>query len=241
MNIRKLLPAALCALTFTACDDSENEIHSTYFYPLTANGIVVYADQPEDSTFVVSYDSWTLNSSCEWMTVSCNGVLDNISVNIPEGYYASHKLTLTFQPNTTGATRGHVLQAVSSSDKIGSVYQTVTQYPFLDIRIPSATTVTDEEGNVTGYTFTTQISQTGVNLNGTKQSIAFCVYHEGATLESSDTSWLNLSQTSGFETGVQQRVELNATTNETGSPRTATLTLTSGGVSTPITVTQAAE
>lgn len=242
MDIKKLLPAALCALALTACDDAENEIHSTYFYPLTSTGIIAYADQTEDSTYVVSYDSWTLNASCDWMTVTSNtGSVNNISVEVPAGYYVSTKLTLTFQPNTTGAVRSYVLQANSSSDKIGSVYQGVTQYPFLDIRTPAVTTTTDSNGNITAYTYSTQVSQTGVNINGTKPSISFCVYNEGATLESSDTSWLNPAQTTDFEPNTQQRVELTATVNETGAARTATLTLTSGGVSTPITVTQAAE
>ena len=64
----------------------------------------------------------------------------------------------------------------------------------------------------------------------------FAVYADGATL-SSDAAWL-VPATTTFNAG-KHVVAIVAQENLATQPRTAMLTLTSNGISTPITITQA--
>ena len=71
MNIKTIATALLTACICYACDsDNDNEYHSTYFYPLSSNGIETYADQTVDSVRVISYDSWSLDNNCDWCVIS---------------------------------------------------------------------------------------------------------------------------------------------------------------------------
>lgn len=236
MKIKKILAATMAALALTSCSESDNEYYTTYFYPTTANGIETYADQTSDTTIVVSTNSWTLTNTCDWCKVSYDGNSSPISVNVPEGYMVGAKLDITLQPNTTGTTRTNILQVVSSYSKIGSISTYVVQYPYLNVTSPMPQSATED--NTTTYSFTLTVPASGTLADSSKPSISFTVYSNGATLTSSDETWLKPSQTSGFPSGTRQKTEIDLTKNETGETRTGTLTLTSNGISTPITVKQ---
>ena len=237
MKIKTLLAAAAVAFAFTSCDnDGGNEYHSTYFYPMTSNGSEVYADQTVDSVRVISYDSWSLKNTCDWYQVFSNGKEAPLSINIPAGYMSSDRLDFKIQPNTTGKVRKNPVEVVSSFHKIGTVSQMLTQYPYLNIKHPGI--VYETEGNQSSYNFTLTLPASGLDMSNNKYFITFTVYADGATL-SSDASWVSPDQTEGFKKYADQKVTLSVEKNQTNADRTATLTLTSNGISTPIIVKQA--
>lgn len=222
----------MASCLMVSCGDSKNEYHSTYFYPQESGGKVVYADQPVDSTRVVSTDAWTLTNASDWFSVSGNGQTDNLSVSVPTGFVQSTPLIFTIQPNTTGKTRTGILTAVSSCGDIGAVSQSLVQLPYLKILSPGVSE--DEGGN---YVFNLSLTAEGKTTTQIAPSIIFTIYDSSATLASSDT-WLVPEKTEGFEAGKQETINLTVEANHTGASRTATLTLTSQGVSTLVTVTQ---
>jgi len=236
MRLKNIIAATVAACALTACSESDNEYYTTYFYPTTASGIETYADQTSDTTLVVSTDSWTLTNTCDWCKVTCDGKSSPISVTVPEGYMLATKLNLSLLPNTTGATRTNILQVTSSYEKIGTISTYVVQYPYLNVASPLPQLVTKD--NTTTYSFTMTVPASGTLSDNSKPSIVFTVYSTDATLTSSDETWLKPAQTSGFKASAQQKVELEITKNETGAARTGTLTLTSNGVSSQITVKQ---
>lgn len=232
MKLKNLLLAAVAVLGLASCNEGSNEYHSTYFYPLTANGIETYADQQQDSIRVMSYDTWTLNNTSDWLTVKIgNSQTNQIKVEIPAGYFNLSRLDLFMQPNTSGTVRTADLQVVSSYGKIGMVYTSVTQYPFLNITTPLVKK--DAEGN---YSFSLDLPQKTNKENATS-FITFTVYTEDAQLTSS-ADWLTLDKTQGFTKSVKEKVTLTAQPNTTGAARSAQLSLTSGGVTSVITVNQ---
>lgn len=236
MKIRTLLIAAAAALALTSCSEATNEYHSTQFYPVTTDGIVAYADQTTDSTRVISYDSWTLNNTADWFDVSIQGgSKNNISVTIPAGYVASTRLDLTFQPNTTGKVRQSQLAAISAYDKIGTVSTPVTQHPYLNISYPAPY---KETSSATTPTFSLNLSSSKSAYPLTTYT-TFTVYSSDATLTSS-ADWITPEKTSGFTASVKQKINITVQANTTGQARTATLTLTSNGISSVITVNQPA-
>lgn len=236
MKLKTILAAATAVLALTACTESDNEYYTTYFYPTTTNGIETYADQTSDTTIVVSTDTWTLTNACDWCKVTCNGQSSPITVTVPEGYMLGTKLDFTLQPNTTGAVRTNLLQVISSYSKIGTVATYIVQYPYINVNIPAPQASTSN--NTTTYSFTLTVPASGTLADNSKPSVSFTVYSNDATLTSSDESWLKPARTNGFLANTRQKVELDLTKNETGEQRTGTLTLTSNGVSTNITVKQ---
>lgn len=229
-----LLSAAAILCACYACSDGSNEFHATYFYPQNARGIETYADQILDSVKVVSYDSWTLKNTAEWVEVEAladgKRQVNDIAVTIPAGYYAFTRLDFHMQPNTTGETRYTPIQVTSSFEKIGTVATVLTQYPFLHIVQPAV----EQNAETKAYEFKLALTATQ-----TESRIVFTPYAGDATLTSS-ASWLVPEKTSDFEQYAKQTVALTIEKNETEAPRTATLTLTSRGISNVITVTQAA-
>lgn len=242
MNIKAILAAASAALLLASCDNDGGEYHTTYFYPMDTNAITSYADQTLDSTRVVSTDSWTLNNATDWCTITCDGKSTPLTVTIPQGYMMSSLLLFNLTPNTTGSIRTNRIDIVSTYGKIGTISKSVAQYPFLNITTPAVKATTDNStagASTTTYTFNLNITAAGKTSSGATPTIAFTVYSNDATLTTTDDSWITLSKTSGFTRASAQSVEITASTNTTGAERTATLTLTSNGVSTPITITQA--
>lgn len=236
MKLKLIFAAVAAVFALVSCESGGNEYHSTYFYPMDS-GIMTYADQTYDSVKVVSTDSWTLDNNSEWCTIRNNGQVAPFSVNIPAGYIAATRLDLALLPNNTGAIRSNTIEVQSSYAKIGKVMQTLVQMPFLNISSPTPMKQTVNEN--TQYTFTLTVPANGQAAGGKDPSISFTVYASGATLTTSDNSWLVPEQTSGFEKDKTQEVAVKVSANATGAERTGTLTLTSNGISTPITVKQA--
>lgn len=261
--IKSLFTTTLGALAFAAsfvsCSNDNNgsyELHNTYFYPIS-DGKQVYADQTTDSIKVVSTDnfSFTTPDDATWFTATDkNNVKAPFSVTVPAGYIVTTPIYLSIQPNTTGALRRSYFTATSVFGKVGAVSQIISQAPYLNISTPSCQVATDNTGT-TRYTFTLDgISSDGLYHAKDAQGkditstpfITFTVYSDDATLTSSE-SWLSVKQetatgtttaTPSFKYGELQKVNLSIAKNETGSSRSAVLTLTSNGVSTTVTVTQ---
>lgn len=236
MKIKTIFAAALAAVAMTSCDSGSNEYHSTYFYPMTGNGIETYADQTVDSVRVYSTDSWTLDNSCEWVDIYSAGKKAPLSITIPAGYMASSRLDFQLQPNTTGEARTTIVQVKSTFDKIGAVTQYLTQYPFHKIISPSGKTVTDEDGK-RSYLFQMEVNANGFTGADATPSLIFYPYASDATL-SCPADWVMLSKMDDFAKETKHIVTVTCTKNTTGEDRTATIKLTAGGVTTPIIVKQ---
>ena len=228
------LAAAAVLCTCYACSDGSNEFHSTYFYPQNARGIETYADQILDSVKVVSYDSWTHKNTADWVEVVTladgKRQVNDIAVTVPAGYYSFTRLDFNMQPNTTGEIRYTPIQVTSSFEKIGTVATILTQYPYLNIAQPAV----EQNADTKAFEFKLSLAATQ-----TESRIVFTPYAGDATLTSS-ASWLVPEKTTDFEQYAKQTVTLQIEKNETETPRTATLTLTSRGISNVISVTQSA-
>lgn len=233
MKFCKFFIPAFTSMLFVACD-STYEYHATSFYP-SNESIITYADQDRDTILVISYDSWTLTNTCDWLTVKvADSQVDDISIKVASGYYDVTRLDFYPEPNTTSSTRSTVIRVVSSYSDTGTLGVYFYQYPFLHITNPSP--LAGSDGNAT---FTLYVEGDAVSSSDeVDTSISFYVYDENATLSSSD-SWVTPEQTSGFTTGVELTIPLTIEANTTGAQRTATLTLTSSGITNTITIVQA--
>lgn len=219
-----IVPCALLALA--SCGESSYEVHQTYFYPMNAGGMTLYADQQTDSVRLISLDSWTLTTGDSWLKVSPT------TMTVPATYSANVRITLTAEPNTTGATRLTTIN-VQSYD---AVSMPVYQVAWLNITTPSAIY------NNTGSQGTTATSKPTFPLNvpaaANDTTITFRVYQDNATL-TSDAEWIVPDSTT-FKAGTHN-IKVRMTANSESAARTAKLTLTSAGVATDIQVSQSAK
>lgn len=259
-HLRSTLAAVLCAATCViatvSCDNNNSyELHQTNFDPIHADGIHVYADQTVDTTCVRSTDNWTFTATeASWLkATNKKKELAPFSVTVPVGYIQRDSIYLDIEPNTTGKMRTGLLTATSVFEKIGAVQQFITQAPYLNITTPSCTTTGENE--TIKYTFTLPVissdGQYHTKVSDGKDDvtsvpyITFTVYSSDATLTSSE-EWLTAEKADNgdsdksltFSANKKHKVNLILSENKTGQQRSATLTLTSNGVSTPITVIQ---
>ncbi len=248
MKLKTLLAASCSALALTAsltsCGDSTDENYAFGFAKNSTTLLTVYADQTADSTFIRSTNNWTLNKpESTWLSASYNGQPAPQSVSINSFYGQNFRIDYLFSPNTTGEERTATITFTCNAGKLNGTQlgTVVLQEPYLNILQPVAETDPDTKK----VSFTLNVPSKGLTASDTKPQIFFRVYADGATLTSSDESWLKIEKGNQTTAGVyakneQQSVNLNITENTVSEPRTATLTLTSNGVSTPITVRQAA-
>lgn len=233
MKLRNLLLAAAAVIGLAACNENTNEYHSTYFYPITASGVQTFADQQLDSVRVMSYDTWTLNNTVDWVDMKVGTTQTNqIKVEVPVGYFNLTRLDFVLKPNTTGKTRTTPVQVTSSFGKVGTIATVLIQYPFHNITTPAAK-MTE---NGTNATFTLDLPQKS-NKETATSFLSFTVYTSDAQLTSS-ADWLTVDKANGYTPSVKEKVNITAQPNTTGEARKAQLTLTSGGVSTVINVNQ---
>lgn len=225
---KKILSLAwtVLSLALVACDGSEYEMHQTY---LNKSSVTCYADQTTDTLSVFSYDSWSLTTNDTWYSVSQTGY------TVPDGYFANIPVVITMPANTTGENRSGTITVKESYDNqefVASVYQ----YGWLNIITPNGTITgsTDQPFKEWKKTFSVSLKH-----STTSYSIKFQTYADGATL-TSDAEWV-VPETTTFATKGIHTVALTLTPNTGDTARTATITLTSNGVSTPITITQQAE
>lgn len=252
MKIKSLLSVTLAALgtaaLLSSCGDSTNEYHQFNISPMRANGFVEFADQAIDSTHVISTDTWSLTCQSDWLTTTTsNNKPAPFTIEVPQGYISSTPLYFAMLANTTGKARTALVQATSTGKEMGTMSILIEQQPYLNITTPSPTKATDGTYSWTlsgisadGKFHTTDT--TGKDITSTPY-VTFIVYADGATLTSSDTSWLNvvattLGKDNVYKAGEKSKAELSVAENTTGKERSATLTLTSAGVSTSIKVVQ---
>lgn len=237
--IKLILAAGIGAAMLSSCGDSSYEMHQTMFYP-NNGGIRFFADQTQDTIHVYSLDSWTsqasYNNGDSWFNYSPK------EATVEPGKASDTKITLTVQPNTTGKNLAGELRVFSHDQIATNVYH----YSWLNVISPNAQYV-DENGNPisTGQMTIDKFEKAkakfaieDIQAAATDTAVRFRTYQPGATL-TSDAEWLKLSGSNGsFIVSDEYRVALKASENTTGATRTANLTLTSGGISTVITVSQ---
>ena len=227
------LLATLVATILVSCSKSEYEFHQTYFTPQEPNGKILYADQAIDSTRVISYDPWTASTAFNsgvnpWFTITPT------ECNFKAGeQYASMRIDINGGVNNTGKIRsGHIV--VKSFDTVGML---VRQTTWLNIIRPFGEVVNyDNTGNLLPEEERSMKFAGSIPCTNNQFDIEFKVYANDATL-TSNVDWL-IPATSIFSAG-NHVVAIVANENEQAEPRTGILTLTSNGISTPITITQA--
>lgn len=225
--------ATFVVALFTSCSESEYEFHQTYFTPQEPNGKILYADQVSDSTRVISYDPWTASTYFNTGTDAWFSITPT-ECNFKAGeQFASMRVNIQGSVNNTGKIRsGHIV--VKSYDTVGMPVKQTTWLniirPFGEVEKYDATgNLLPEENRK--MTFKGQTIATANQFE-----IEFMVYSDDATL-TSDAEWL-IPATTTFNAG-RHVVAIVAQENFATQPRTATLTLSSNGISTPITITQA--
>jgi hypothetical protein len=231
--MKKLLSlAALCIATFMSCSDSADfEIHQTYFTPTSPEGIILHADQTVDSIRVISYDPWTAQTNFvgdEWFTITPT------VCNFNRGEKVNNtRIDITASPNTTNKIRGGLI-FVNSIYTIG---MSVHQLSWLNIQFPVGRSVTtDNEGNELSDTDRYCVFETRVREIKGQFEVIFTTYANNATL-TSDAEWLTPVE-ENFANAGHHVVNINCEANPTEVERSATLLLTSNGITTPITITQ---
>ena len=239
--IKFILAAGIGAAMLSSCGDSSYEMHQTMFYP-NKGGIVLYADQTMDTIHVYSLDSWTsqpsYNNGGTWFNYSPQ------KATVEAGRASDTKITLTAQPNTSGKNLAGELRVFSHDQIATNVYH----YSWLNVTSPSGRYVDDSGVSINTSQLTMEefekvkpkFAIENIQAAATDTAVRFRTYQPGATL-TSDADWLKLEGSNGsFPVADEYRVALKASANTTGATRTATLTLTSSGISTAITVSQKA-
>lgn len=246
MKLKTLLAASCSAIALTvslaSCGDSTDENYTFGFAKGSTTMLTTYADQTTDSTFIRSTNNWTLNKpQSEWLSASYNGQPAPLSVSHNSFYGQDFRINYLFSANTTGEERTATITFTCNAGKLdGTTLGTiVVQKPYLNILQPAA----EADQQTKKVSFTLNVPSKGQTASGTKPQVMFLVYADGATLTSSDESWLKVESGNQTTAGVyaknaQQTVNLAISENTLPEPREATLTLTSNGVSTPITIHQ---
>ncbi len=220
-----LVFAVATGIALASCEGGKDEQHYT---AVEKQYVETFADQSKDSLRVLSYDTWSLTNQTDWLTVYCGTQKNEITQKVPANTQVLTTVYFALQPNTTGKTRYAQVQVNSSYG--GTVSSQLMQYAFLNVQRPAP--VTDSSTRVTTFTYDIVAKPVA------SASVVFTVYADGATLTSSDESWLKPEKTTGFSTGEKTTVSVAVSENTASEARTATLTLTSAGVSTPITFNQ---
>ncbi len=220
--MKKTLLCTLVVLTTLASCNSENEFHQTSFDKAS---VTMYADQVKDSVLLYYADDWTASlNDYSWLSVSpTSGKMEKGAMLM------STPLYFTAEPNTSGRIR--LVNLTISSHEQGGL--TITQLPVLNITYPYYSFIEGDEVSTDNLRYVS--TYTAVATEG---QVRFTVYRDGATLNS-DQAWC-VPELTTFDAG-EYTVALTLQPNTTASQRTAQLTLTSGGVSTVITINQLAD
>lgn len=244
--LRNLLALAAAALALTGCKEAINEQHIATFLPSGVSGYTLYADQAEatldgatgNAFGLFVSDSWSMTVSSPWLEVSPR------SRTVTSTKDFATNLTLTAGVNDTGRTRTAML-AVTTTE-FSQISCPVRQLPYLHIARPGNSS---DEADRAEFTLR-------LPAKGAQADIAFYVHSEGARLTASD-EWLQAFNQSDLavyeyykeEVGGEEkdlkrylRHEITASVpdNTTGAERRGVIRLTSAGVTSEITVIQAA-
>lgn len=224
--MKPLLPLLALVLGLAACTEGSYEHHASYFYPQRPDGQLLYADQTMDTTLIYSLDSWQATKEGDWFSITPE------SFEVRPGVSIFTKMTFTTTPNTTGKGRTGLVTIHAYHTISQSLYQT----PWLNITYPFAQYTKGED-----HTFATRKATFRMALlsSATSSQVRFTTYAENATL-TSDAEWVTPEKTI-FLAPNSYEVKLTIQPNKSKDARSAQLTLTSAGISTPITVEQAGD
>lgn len=241
-----LLGLAAPAL-LTSCDnDTPNQVHQLNFIPLQSGGRICYADQSADTVGLQSTDSWTVavatpQGTPAWLTAAPE------SGRVEANHFVTQPLALRFSANTTGAVRTARLNVTAAAGSTRTIGLPVVQLSWLDIRRPAPTVLRptgETDTPASAVTTATPIFIEPLPYKAGTVVCGFVLYdttdpaHHSLT---SDASWLTLSAADATPAAGHHEVTLTFTENPDHAPRTARLALTSAGVTTYITYTQAAK
>lgn len=214
--MKRLLFFVPCLALMLASCGNDNDFHITRFAESYAS---LYADQVADSVHLQCSDNWTAQKNVDWFDISPT------SATIPQDYIMWSRIDITTTPNTTGKVRyGQIF--ITSNQPAGI---TVYHHPFLNVSWPYITNVSEDEDTFTCLDIKADTATTG--------QVIFTNYADGATL-TSNSAWLTVSNET-YDKGTHQ-VDYTLEPNTTTEDRTAIITLTSNGVSTPISIRQRA-
>lgn len=231
----------------TSCDnDTPNQLHQLNFIPLQSGGRLCYADQSTDTVGLQSTDSWTLavatpQGTPAWLTAAPE------SGRVEANHFVTQPLALRFSANTTGAPRTARLNVTAAAGTTRTIGLPVVQLSWLDIRRPAPTVLrptAETDTPASAVTTATPIFIEPLPYKAGTVVCGFVLYdttdpaHHSLT---SDASWLTLSAADATPAAGHHEVTLTFTENPDHAPRTARLALTSAGVTTYITYTQAAK
>ena len=224
--MKPLLPLLALVLGLAACTEGSYEHHASYFYPQRPDGQLLYADQTMDTTLIYSLDSWQATKEGDWFSITPE------SFEVRPGVSIFTKMTFTTTPNTTGKGRTGLVTIHAYHTISQSLYQT----PWLNITYPFAQYTKGED-----HTFATRKATFRMALlsSATSSQVRFTTYAENATL-TSNAEWVTPEKTI-FLAPNSYEVKLTIQPNKSKDARSAQLTLTSAGISTPITVEQAGD
>ena len=228
MSKIKTLLLTCSLLPFFASCVSDPETHQ--LSPIE-QPFILYADQTVDSLGFYTFDSWTVTSQNDWITVEGDSHGD-IKYDYTKRYLCTVYVSL--KPNTTGQTRvGTVL--VKSYDY--SYSSPFVQLGLLNVSHPFYTvdSYLDEQSRIPEKAHYELID----SAHWTSDSICFTVQNSWELVFADETpaDWISLDRT----TDLQGKHKVNLTLMEntdTENGREATLRLTSGAVSNLITVRQ---
>lgn len=210
------LMSALMMLV-VSCNEGEYNVHQTFFYPQKPYGLQLYADQTSDTTNVYSVDPWTSSTTGSWFTTN--------PVNSQTGFFTH--ITISTTPNNTGKNR----QGLINIHAHETIAMAVMQSTWLNITYPAP-----RINNEVDFEDRKAIFEGLADDDEHTTQVAFYVYQDDATLVS-NTPWM-IPQEATFEKGYHQ-VKVDIAKNPEEKKRTGTLTLTSGGISSTITIVQA--
>ena len=214
-----ILSCVVIASLSIACNE-ESEYHSTSIYYPHSGRAMVYADQPYDSLWFVTTESWTVTSNVPWCTIQesiadVNNPYSNTLIEVCGAVF--------FEPNQTGDWRSAII-TVGGGDYVAQV--AYFQAPHLHLIRPSRSY--DENG------FPTNVYTLTDSATWTVDSVTFETF-DNWKLQSKGTM-LQPMETTG-KAGTHT-VKFQMSKNLTSEKRTDTLLLTSRGITDKIPVVQ---
>ena len=228
MHKKKTLLLACSLLFLIASCANDPERHE--LTPVEKS-FILYADQKTDSLFFYTFDSWSITSQADWITVESDPNV-NIKYDYMKRYFC--RIIVSFKPNTTGKTRYSTVLVKS--------YDYSCAFPFVQLGLlhishPAYTidSYLDKQSSIPEVAHYELID----SANWTSDSICFTVENNWDLVFASETEpdWLTLDKRTDLP--GKHKVNLTLTENtDTENGREATLRLTSGEVSNLITVRQ---
>ncbi len=228
--MKKLFLVIIASAIVAACDNESSRHAINLSYPLNGQYGVVYADQPEDTIIFNTFDSYRATTNETWISIDPGWA----AVTIQNDYWNiwEIELPLTFKANTTGETRDGII----SINNYGDDWNETISVAYLQLGWLNVSRPQPNYGTYSDFprTATFELTDSAAQVSDT---LEFTV-HGDWTL-TSNASFVAPEAASGSK--GENKVALNVEKNDAASERSATLTLTSSGVETPIILKQQAK